>query len=80
MICGPNPKVAPEASGLVGMIAPTQASVAVGGVQITTALQVAASADMEKSAGHPANTGAVLSVTVTVNEQVLWFPFPSSAV
>ena len=45
MICGPIPKVAPEASGLVGVIAPTQASVAVGGVQITTALQVASSAD-----------------------------------
>ena len=80
MVCGPNPKVAPEASGLVGMIAPIQASVAVGGVQITTALHVVASADTEKSAGHPANTGAVLSVTVTVNEQMLWFPFPSSAV
>ena len=70
MICGPTPKVAPEASGLVGMIAPIQASVAVGGVQIATALQVTASADMEKFAGHPANTGAVLSVTVTVNKQV----------
>ena len=71
MICGPNPNVAPEASGLVGVTVPTQASAAVGGVQITTAVQVAASADTEKSAGHPAITGAVLSVTVTVNEQVL---------
>ena len=80
MTCAPNPKVVPEASGLVGMIAPTQASVAVGGVHITTALQVTASADTEKSAGQLAITGAVLSVTVTVNEQVLWFPLPSSAV
>ena len=71
MICAPNPRVAPGASRLAGVTAPTQASVAVGGVQITTALQVAASADTEKSTGHPANTGAVLSVTVTVNEQVL---------
>ena len=80
MMCGPNPKVVPETSGLVGMIDPTQASVAVGGVQITTASQVAASVGTEKSAGQLANTGAVLSVMVTVNEQVLWFPFPSSAV
>ena len=70
-MCGPNPKVAPGASRLVGVTPPTQVSVAVGGVQITTALQVAASADTEKSAGHPAIIGAVLSVTVTVNEQVL---------
>ena len=62
------------------MIAPTQASVAVGAVQVTTASQVVALAVTEKSAGHPANTGAVLSVTVTVKEQVLWFPLPSLAV
>ena len=79
-MCGPSPKVAPEASRLVGVIAPTHASVAVGAVQMTTVVQVVGSAGTEKSAGHPAITGAVLSVTVTVNEQVLWFPFPSSAV
>ena len=80
MVCGPSPKVVPETSGLVGVIAPTQASVAVGAVQMTTAVQVVGSAGAKKSAGQPANTGAVLSVTVTVNEQMLWFPFPSSAV
>ena len=71
MICGPIPNVVPEALGLVGMTDPAQSSVAVGAVQVTTALQVAALADTEKSAGQPANTGGVLSVTVTVKEQVL---------
>ena len=80
MVCGPNPKVAPGASGLVGVMEPAQLSVAVGAVQFTMALQVVGLTDTEKSVGHPANTGAVLSVTVTVKEQVLWFPLPSLAV
>ena len=80
MVCGPNPKVTPGASGLVGVTDPAQASVAVGGVQITTASQVVAFTGTEKSVGHPASTGAVLSVTVTIKEQVVWFPLPSLAV
>ena len=71
MVCGPNPKDDPEASGLVGTIAPAQLSFAVGAVHVTMALQVSASADTEKSVGQPANTGGVLSVTVTTKEQVL---------
>ena len=71
MVCAPNAKVAPGASGLVGMSEPAQLSAAVGGVQFTTASQVVELTGTEKSAGHPANTGGVLSVTVTVKEQVL---------
>ena len=80
MVCGPSPKVAPGVSGLVGMIGPAQLSVAVGGVQITTASQVVALTGTEKSAGHPASTGAVLSVTVTITDQLLWRPLQSLAV
>ena len=70
-MCGPSPKVVPGASGLVGVTDPAQLSVAVGAVQFTTALQVVGLTGTEKSAGQPAMTGAVLSVTVTTKEHVL---------
>jgi hypothetical protein len=64
---------------LVRFTVPGQLSVAVGAVHVTTAWQEAP-ADTVISAGQPANTGAVLSATVTLKLHVEVFPFASVAV
>jgi hypothetical protein len=57
----------------------SQLSVTVGGVQFTTALQVAGLVDTLMFAGQLVNTGLVLSVTVMVNEHVSLLPAASVA-
>ena len=74
MVCAPSPKVVPGALGLVGMIAPSQTSVAVGAVQFTTAVHKPGSTGIAKLAGQPANTGAVWSRTLTLKEQFCVLP------
>ena len=55
-----------------------QSSEATGGIQETTALQLAP-AEIVISDGQPANTGGLVSLTVTKNEQLRWFPLASVA-
>jgi len=59
-----------------------QLSVAVGAVHVAVAEQLVAPAPVYTVwfDGHPAITGGVLSITVTVNEQVEMFPEESFAV
>ena len=81
----PTGKVEPFASPAVGedvgvkLVTP-QLSKAVGSVHATTALQAPVSLFTTMSAGQPVTTGSSVSITVTVNEQVSWFPELSIAV
>ena len=76
----PTGKALPEAGPAVRtMEAPEQLSLTVGAVQVATALQEAPALRL-MSLGQPAITGAVLSATVTVKEQVLVLPAASVAV
>jgi len=63
---------------LLVKLATEQLSLAVGAVQVAIALQELP-ALMLMFAGHPPITGAVLSVTVTVKEQVAVLPLASVA-
>lgn len=81
----PTGKVLPGVCDLVQTRFPeaVQLSVAVGSVQLTTALHVVAPAPVptEILVGHPLITGRTRSFMVTVNVQVaLTFPAPSVAV
>ena len=61
-------------------LAIVQLSIAVGAVQVTTAEHAEAFVLVVISEGHPLITGAVLSLTITFNEQVDVFPLVSVAV
>ena len=76
----PMGKALPEAGPAVcAMEAPEQLSLTEGAVQVAIALQEAPAKRLILL-GHAAITGAVLSVTVTVKEQVLVLPAASVAV
>jgi len=60
-------------------LATEQLSLAVGADQVAVAVHPAPALRL-MLAGHPAITGAVLSVTVTVKEQVALLPLASVAV
>ena len=76
----PTGKALPEAGPAVcAMEAPEQLSLTVGAVQVVTALQEAPAKRLILL-GQSAITGAVLSTTVTVKEQVLVLPAASVAV
>jgi hypothetical protein len=72
----PTGNVAPGEKLLVSVA--LQLSVAVGGVHVTTLLQV--DVVTETLAGHPEMTGCVTSFTTTLNVQVDWRPDASVAV
>ena len=72
----PKLKVAPDVCVLVGVIEPPQLSIAVGAVHVAIA-EHEASAESVILDGHPLTTGAVLSITVTVNVQVVLLPAAS---
>jgi glutamate 5-kinase len=74
----PIENVAPGAFVLI-KVDREQLSVAVGAVQLTTAWQ-ALFAGTEMLDGHPAMTGLVLSLTMTLKEQVELLPLTSVAV
>ena len=76
----PTGKALPEAGPAVcAMEAPEQLSDTVGAVQVAIALQEAPAKRL-MLLGQSAITGAVLSTTVTVKEQVLVLPAASVAV
>jgi hypothetical protein len=62
------------------MVTPAQLSLAAGAGQLTTAPQTPGLLFVEMFRGHEVNTGASLSVTVTVKLQVDVFPPASVAV
>ena len=79
-VCTPSVKTSPELKLLVIPGVASQLSVTTSGAQVTTAVHDTGSVGAEMLAGQLVNTGLVASVTVTVKEQVLWVPLPSSAV
>ena len=78
----PTGNVAPGLWVLVTVTVPEQLSVAVGGVQVTAVEQAVfpTPVDAVWFDGQLLNTGAVLSITVTVKLQVVEFPAASVAV
>ena len=78
----PTAKAAPELRVDVNVVT-AQLSVAVGAVQVATCVQVAGLAPFDVNTmfeGQPAITGLLLSVTVTVNVQVVTLLCTSVAV